>query len=93
MKIIQIVAVAAILFAATLTYASAGTKMAPKSKMAASISCPVCHMPMTTTKTATNVAALMVHGKKYYCCSMCAAGKAALKYDKAHPGKTFVAEK
>jgi predicted amidohydrolase len=50
-------------------------------------------MQMTPTKTSMNTVALMVHGKKYYCCAACASGKKAAAYDKAHPGKVFVAAK
>ena len=93
MKILHLLAITGLFLVMSITVASADTKPSASSKMSTSILCPVCHMPMTTTKTSVNTEALLVHGKKYYCCSMCAAGKKAAAYDKAHPGKFFVAEK
>jgi hypothetical protein len=87
MKISKILAITGMLisFASPIVAANA----APTT----SIPCPVCKMPMTTTKQGINTAALLVHGKKYYCCTMCSAGKAAAAYDKTHKGKIFVAVK
>jgi len=35
------------------------------------MSCPVCHMPMSMTKTAANPVAVHLNGKTMYCCTQC----------------------
>jgi hypothetical protein len=67
--------------------------VASANTMSTTLSCPVCHMPMTPVKTSVNTVPLLVHGKKWYCCAFCGAGKSAASYEKAHKGKLFVAEK
>ena len=45
----------------------------PKSKPPAkgAATCPVCRMPLSKTKTATNTVAVKYHGSVMYCCSKC----------------------
>ncbi len=87
MKSNRMLAFAVLLFATALPFSAA------KASTMATLPCPVCHMPMTKMKTAMNPVPLMVHGKKWFCCSGCAAGKAAAAFEKKHHGKVFVAEK
>ena len=51
-------------------------KMAPK-KMAATLKCPSCGMPMPMKKSAMMTVPVKVGKKTYYCCAGCPAGKKA----------------
>lgn len=81
------------LIATILLFATVLPLTSTKAGTMTSIPCPVCHMPMTRHAQGMMTIPLMVHGVKYYCCPVCAAGKKAAEYDKAHPGHLFVAEK
>jgi hypothetical protein len=91
MKGYRVLATAGLLISMTFVVpiAKANTMMSSMT----SVKCPACGMQMTSMKTSTNTVPLLIHGKKYFCCAMCANGKKAASYDKAHPGKTFVAVK
>jgi len=52
--------------------------MKAKSKMAATLKCPSCGMPMSTHKSASAPVPVKIHGKTYYCCAACASGKKAM---------------
>jgi YHS domain-containing protein len=60
--------------------------IAKATKPVAGMKCPACGMMMPTHKTATMDVPVKINGKTYYCCSKCAAGKAALA--KMHAKKT-----
>ncbi len=79
MKVNRLIAIASLLF----TFAA---PFVAKSVAAPTETCPVCKMPMPTTKTGIYTVPLLVNGKKFYCCSMCPAGKKAAAYSKMHHG-------
>ena len=42
-----------------------------KDKGAKAMTCPVCHMALSTKKTKDNPTAIKIKGKTYYCCAKC----------------------
>ena len=42
-----------------------------KDKGAKAMTCPVCHMALSTKKTKDNPTAVKIKGKTYYCCAKC----------------------
>jgi hypothetical protein len=74
-------AAAAFAFTAISTI-SAPVMAAAKSKMAKTMKCPACGMPMPMHKTAMMTVPVKIGGKTYYCCAGCPAGKAHMKSSK-----------
>ena len=50
---------------------AAPKKAAPKKAVSKAVTCPVCHMALTTKKTKTRPQGVMIGGKTYYCCAGC----------------------
>ena len=46
-------------------------KAAPKKAASKAVTCPVCHMALTTKKTKKRPQGVMIGGKTYYCCAGC----------------------
>lgn len=42
-----------------------------KKAMPKAMTCPACHMALTTKKTKTNTKMVKIGGKTYYCCADC----------------------
>lgn len=71
-------AVAMIALSAMSTVSFAAAKKA--SMMSAkTMSCPACHMPMSTHKSAGAPVAVKIGKSTYYCCTACKAGKMHMK--------------
>jgi hypothetical protein len=45
--------------------------MAPGAERVSAPTCPVCHMQLTTTASASTPKAVVIEGKTYYCCAGC----------------------
>jgi YHS domain-containing protein len=56
--------------ALALALSLSGPVLAKKADSKA-VTCPVCHMALTTKKTKTRPQGVMIGGKTYYCCAGC----------------------
>jgi YHS domain-containing protein len=56
--------------ALALALSLSGPVLAKKTASKA-VTCPVCHMALTTKKTKTRPQGVMIGGKTYYCCAGC----------------------
>ncbi len=63
--------VAALALAVSLSGPVLAKKAAPKKVASKAVTCPVCHMALTTKKTKTRPQGVMIGGKTYYCCAGC----------------------
>lgn len=50
---------------------AAPKKTAPKKVASKAVTCPVCHMALTSKKTKTRPQGIMIGGKTVYCCAGC----------------------
>ncbi len=72
-------ALSALSTAAVAAPAAAKSKKMGSHKMASTMKCPACGMPMPMKKTAMMSVPVPIKGKVYYCCPQCPAGKAHMK--------------
>ena len=63
--------VAALALALSLSGPVLAKKAAPRKAASKAVTCPVCHMVLTTKKTKTRPQGVMIGGKTYYCCAGC----------------------
>ena len=63
--------VAALALALSLSGPVLAKKPASKKPASKAVTCPVCHMALTTKKTKTRPQGVMIGGKTYYCCAGC----------------------
>jgi YHS domain-containing protein len=63
--------VAALALALSLSGPVLAKRAAPKKVASKAVTCPVCHMALTTKKTKTRPQGVMIGGKIYYCCAGC----------------------
>jgi YHS domain-containing protein len=63
--------VAALALALCLSGPVLAKQAAPKKAVSKAVTCPVCHMALTTKKTKTRPQGIMIGGKTVYCCSGC----------------------
>jgi hypothetical protein len=63
--------VAALALALSLSGPVLAKKAAPKKVASKAVTCPVCHMALTTKKTKTRPQGVMIGGTTVYCCAGC----------------------
>ena len=62
---------AALALALSLSGPVLAKQAAAKKAAAKAVTCPVCHMALTTKKTKTRPQGVMIGGKTVYCCAGC----------------------